>query len=146
MSRTLIRFNAGTDFLSSLIRWRTGSRFNHCDFVLPDGTLLGAVPGVGVTRHSVGAEKAFALYEVEIENGYEYAISQMRKPYDFGAIVGLGLPFPRNWQSDDKWFCSELLAASLFKAGMPVVSSQSWGVTPRDLLLSPLFKPVNQPF
>lgn len=140
---TLIRFNAGSDILSALIRWKTGSKFNHADFLLPDGKLLGAVPGLGVVIHSVGAEKDAAIYEVKIENGFEYALLQLNKPYDFGAVLGLGLPFPRNWQNDERWFCSELICASLLKAGCCVISPESWGISPRDLLLSPLLKRVD---
>lgn len=140
---TLIRFNAGTDSLSALIRWKTGSPFNHCDFLLPTGHLFGAIPGVGVVVHTQGAEIRSAIYEIPVEDGFEYALEQMNKPYDFGAVLGLGLPFPRNWQNDDRWFCSELVSASLLHAGCPIVSSDAWGVTPRDLLLSPILRRVD---
>ena len=46
------------------------------------------------------------------------ARSQIGKPYDYTAIVGIVLQ-DRNWAEDDMWFCFELAAWALSKGGSP---------------------------
>jgi uncharacterized protein YycO len=46
------------------------------------------------------------------------AKSQLGKPYDIGAVIGF--LFRSNWQDDDKWFCSEILAWAFDKGGTPL--------------------------
>lgn len=108
--------------------------------------LLGALPGGGVQwrKHPPNNETRFALYEVAVEDGWKYAQTMVGKPYDYIAAAMLGLPFPRDWKDDSRWYCSELASASLLYAGMPIISPDTWGVTPRDLLLSPLIKMVRE--
>ncbi len=144
MAKTLIRFSAGNDPISWLIQQRTGCVWSHCDLVMPDtGKLLGALPGDGVQlRSRIERETRFAIYEVPVENGWLYAETQIGTPYDWLGAIACGLPFPRDWNNDEYWWCSELLAHSLAEAGLPIVSSSSWGVTPRDLLMSPLLRKV----
>lgn len=136
-SKTLLRFSAGSDLVSWAIQQRTGCIWSHVDFLVGD-RLLGSLPGGGVQyRDRIRGEKRFSVYEVEnVKNGHEYLESQIGKPYDYLAITGLFLLFPRNWQDDSKWFCSEAIAASLLATGCPIVSTELWGVTPRDIWAS----------
>lgn len=46
------------------------------------------------------------------------ARSQIGKPYDYTAIIGIVLQ-DRNWAEDDMWFCFELAAWALSKGGSP---------------------------
>ena len=46
------------------------------------------------------------------------ARSQIGKPYDWTALVGIMLK-NRNWAEDDAWFCFELVAWTLSKGGSP---------------------------
>lgn len=46
------------------------------------------------------------------------ARSQIGKPYDWTALVGILLQ-DRNWAEDDAWFCFEHVAWSLSKGGSP---------------------------
>ena len=141
-SKTYIRFSAGNDPISWAIQARTGCRWSHCDVLMPDG-LLGSLPGGGVkVRSRIRGEVRSAIYEVPVQDGYFYAREQIGKPYDWCAVAGLGFWFPRDWQDEHKWFCAELVAASLMVAGCPLTSSNAWGITPRDLLLSPQLKAI----
>ena len=137
MQTTLLQFSTGSDPIAWLIRERTFSWASHVDFLLPDGRLLGALPNGGVQIRPIGKYKHAIRLEVPIANGYQFALSQINKPYDWGAVIGLGMPFPRNWHSPAQWFCSELVAESLLRAGFPIVRELSDRITPRDLLLSP---------
>jgi uncharacterized protein YycO len=60
-------------------------------------------------------------YEVQdAEAGLEYARSQVGKKYDFKGAFGLAIAPDRDWTEDDSWFCFELTAATLAKAGRDV--------------------------
>lgn len=45
----------------------------------------------------------------------EAAREQIGKPFDYAGLIGVGLH--RDWQEDDSWFCSELVAYALFRGG-----------------------------
>ena len=66
------------------------------------------------------------------------ATSQLSKPYDYEAIVGMGLH--RDWQRPDAWFCSELLAWAFQEAGEPLFRPElTRRVTPQHFwMLAPL--------
>lgn len=61
------------------------------------------------------------------------ARSQIGKPYDWLGVLGIGLH--RNWQADDSWFCSELVAWAFEAAGSPLFRAPHWRITPQDLFL-----------
>ena len=62
--------------------------------------------------------------------------SQLGKPYDISAVTGLALR--RNWQEDDAWFCSELLAWAWEKSGQPLFHQDSrHRVTPQNIWMLP---------
>lgn len=64
------------------------------------------------------------------------ARSQLGKPYDYTAIVGLGLH--RVWKDADSWFCSELVAWAFAQAGLPLFRAEALQrVTPQHLWMLP---------
>lgn len=64
------------------------------------------------------------------------ARSQIGKPYDYTAVVGLG--FHRVWKDADSWFCSELVAWAFDHAGHPLFRANTLGrVTPQHLWMLP---------
>lgn len=144
--RTYLRFSAGNDPISWLIQGKTACIWSHVDFLIPEtGRLLGALPGSGVQlRDRIRGETRFAIYEVPITEGFQWALDQVGKRYDWGAVVGLGCPFPvkRNWADAEYFFCSELVFISITNAGLDLLHPESWGITPRDLLLSPFLKKI----
>lgn len=123
-----------------------GCGYSHCDFVLPDGSLLGALPDGGVQIRQPRTDyKRKLLVEIPVKNGHKFAQQQTGRPYDWLAVLALSSPFPveRNWRDSNYFFCSELAFMSIQVAGLNMLHPQSWGVTPRDLLLSPFWKPVD---
>jgi uncharacterized protein YycO len=60
------------------------------------------------------------------------ARSQIGKGYDWTALFGIGLH--RDWQEDDKWFCSELVAWACAQAGKPIINKETYRVVPQDVL------------
>ena len=63
--------------------------------------------------------------------------AQIGKPYDYTAILGLGLH--RDWQENDSWFCSELVAWGFNAAGHPLFRGECVRrITPQHLwMLAP---------
>lgn len=135
-------------FASAAIRYLTYSDFSHVDLVLPRGSLLGARMdgGVAIRKPDYGAFTSKARFACHpgaaVERKvYEFAHSQVGKPYDHLGICNLFLQ--RNWKEEDSWFCSELIAAAFEHAEYPLLNvPNSDRVTPRDLTLSPLLKRV----
>lgn len=146
MSVTL-KFSS-TGFISAkLIEWYTWSEYSHVDLVLPDGNLLGSrfIGGVKIRKpRKFKRELSVVIHNIDEQNIIELLQSQIGKPYDHFGIIGIPLR-SRRWQDEDSWFCSELIAWAFDKNGTPLVNSNSYRVTPRDLLESPLCKPIYFP-
>lgn len=123
--------------MSALIRCLTWSEYSHVGFILNDCVVDSTLSHGGVRiRPLTDAKKNTTKFEVcefplVNDDAIRYAMSQVGKPYDFTAV--LGLPFRRNWQEDDSWFCSELVAWACIQAGTPLVNKQVWRITPQDL-------------
>ena len=137
-----LQFSTTRHITSRVISGFTWSWASHVDFVLPDGKLLGALANHGgVKIHDQLETSRIERFIVDApDTVLEFAKTQVGKPYDWAGIFGL--TFRRNWEEDDKWFCSELVAWSFKQAGYPLLSENSFRITPRDLLISPLLKPI----
>lgn len=125
---------------SVLIRMFTFSKWSHVGIV--DGTRVIESTGKhGVSEGSlfsfIDRNHAYATRKFTVTKEQKQIIldtmrSQIGKKYDFRAIFGM--PFKRDWQEDDCWFCSELIAYAFDKAGVPLVSKNAvHRVTPEDI-------------
>lgn len=138
-----LQFSTKTSLSSRLIRWATWSAFSHVDLVLPDGRLLGATARRGVSIRNPEPVARLVRFTIDAPSAViDVASTQLGRPYDWSGILGWGLR--RDWQEDDSWFCSELIAWAFDAAGCPLLRARnSWRITPRDLLLSPLLGGYN---
>jgi uncharacterized protein YycO len=69
-------------------------------------------------------EVARVTYNVpNAEEGIEWARAQVGSKYDFKGAFGLALSPYREWAEETSWFCYELAAACLAKAGKDVFRS-----------------------
>ncbi len=132
---------------SKAIRFITWSEFSHVEFVTPDNKLLGADAsrGVSITKLDgrLSASSSVMLSSFECEDTstlWDFANGQVGKDYDWSALWGMLIR--RNWENDNKWFCSELIAAAAKEAGNKLLADKGrhHRITPRDLLLSPLLQ------
>lgn len=123
---------------SLLIRGVTASRWHHVGLEI-DGVVYEARARGGVVRTSLDEFRSrgkchISKYETDSKSAQvakDFLESQVGKPYDwFGA---LGFPFRASWQNENKWYCSELVAAAYKVAGYPIVRDDLLGVSPRDL-------------
>lgn len=99
---------------SWIIRFFTFSRFSHVAIMLSDDLVFDSTFKHGTTIRSYEefcaeyANKRHTVVDIEVPNiinAVNSALSITGKPYDWKAIFGL--PFKRNWQDNDAWFCSE---------------------------------------
>lgn len=63
--------------------------------------------------------------------GLMFAQAQIGKGYDY--LGALGVPWRRDWQDPERWYCSELDAMVLAAAGRPVFRDPHKGGHPHDL-------------
>lgn len=130
--RINLQFSATGGPISRLIRWRTKSHYSHVDFVLPDGTLLGAQfkakggDGVKIRPANYAKFIRIGFYHVDVpdavgESVIAWAKSQIGKPYDLEGALGIFFG-QRNWHEDDSWFCYELIAEAFDQAKFPLVT------------------------
>ena len=141
-----LQFSTTNQIASKGIAFLTWSWASHVDFVMPNGKLFGALAlenGGGVQYHPI--EKNYTRierYTVDAPDSVlDFALEQKGKPYDWAGIFGI-LSRKRSWEDESKWFCSELVAYSFKRAGLPLLNDESYRITPRDLLISPLLKRI----
>lgn len=137
-----IIFCASRKIGSMAIRAVTWSKWSHVAIVDGDEVIEAKWPGVVVRP----------LAELQVDNQYytvvdlpcrspEAAIaaarSQVGKMYDMTALFGLFMH--RDWQEEDRWFCSELVAWAFDQAGSPLFRPEAMHrITPEHLwMLSP---------
>jgi hypothetical protein len=150
-----LRFSTSTERSSMVIRRMLHSPFSHVDAVMDDGSMLGASDQGPTSPVIVGTPQGVAIRPADyqifgirrdmlLEAGgdvtnlfYNALLSQLGKPFDHSAMWEfLSADFDRNWQQDDMWFCSELMAWALERAGFWGGTAIPWPksrISPSDL-------------
>lgn len=140
-----IEFSKSGSILSKLIRWFTWGKWSHVAVRMPEGDVIEAHEFLGVVRRDVEYEDVqqvvLEVTEEQAKVFHDVLRSQVGKSYDWLAI--LGFLFRRDWQRDDYWICSELVAWALIKAGVNVILKKRWRVDPTDLYYSLLNRGAN---
>lgn len=142
MSAIQLLFSSSGSPMGALIRAATWSRWSHVALVA-NGEVIEATPFYGVRqiklKDAISRASDSALIELPARDPQriiEASRSQLGKPYDWTAVLGLGLR--RDWQERDAWFCSELIAWSAAEAGEPWYRCESLRrVTPQHLWMLP---------
>lgn len=152
MSTISLLFSASHHPMSSVIRACTWSSWSHVAIIDGDEVIEAMAPN-GVRRfpvvQAIDHAKRAAIVELPCMDPQAViaaAASQLGKPYDYTAIVGLGLH--RDWQEDDAWFCSELVAWSFAQAGESLFRAEVLRrITPQHLwMLAPAPPPPDIAF
>ncbi len=97
----------------------TRSPWNHVDAVMARGELFGAMPGDGVDCRARVPARADLIVEIDCTDDQKDAFwtavrAHEGKGYDYKAVVGWSVGL----QDESVWFCSELIAFGLIKAGL----------------------------
>lgn len=129
-------FSTNNALGSRVIRGFTDSDYSHVDIVCThDQKIIGALAFKGVTEYTVADRIAHSTkHEFRMIDGSEalalaYAHGQIGKSYDWMGIFGLAFD-DRDWQRDDKWFCSELVAKAALEAGNTRIPRHIFRITP----------------
>lgn len=135
-----VLFSTTSNPFSWLIRMMTWSRWSHVSIVDGD-TIIQAHALHGVVRSSL-AEAIDTAKRVELVRlpardpaaVIAAAASQIGKPYDWTALLAFILR--RDWQEDDSWFCSELVAWAFHRGGSPLFRADRISrVTPEHIAM-----------
>lgn len=137
-------------FYDRVIGFWTHSDCVHAEFhwpvtePMPDA-YFGAQPmgGVHARNWNYLGDVAYDVYTVDMRPESvgkltAFLASQTGKPYDFRAILNLGL-FEGDVTTQKRWFCSELVFYALKHAGISLLRAtkrESDRITPRDLAMS----------
>lgn len=147
MSTITLLFSMTANPVSAMIRAATWSRWSHVAIVDGDH-VIEAVALHGVRRvpltEAIARAKNHALVELPCRN-YKAIIaaatSQIGKPYDYTAVLGIGLH--RDWQSADAWYCAELVAWSYAQANEPLFRAEALRRVTQEHIF--MLAPANQP-
>ena len=143
MGTVNLLFSTSRHPMSGVIRACTWSRWSHVALIDGDEVIEATAPD-GVRRfpvvQAIDHAKRGQIVSLpcrDPEAVIAAAASQLGKPYDYTAVLGIGLH--RDWQEDDAWFCSELLAWAFERAGEPLFRAEVMRrVTPEHLwMLAP---------
>ena len=100
---------------SWLIRALTFSKWSHVALVIgPNAVIEATWPNVRLSTITelISTHTVCEMRELPITaDQAQWVHSQIGKPYDLGALFAVLMPY-RAWTTDDKWFCSELIASA----------------------------------
>lgn len=144
MGNLVLAFMDTCSIEAYVIRLLTWSNYSHVGIVAGPALIEsrrrdgGVIENALYTRMADTAKTLFREYATDGGPIIAAARAQIGKPYDLRAV--LGLPFHRDWQEDNKWFCSELVAWAANRAETPLVIKKVGRITPQDLLQVPFLR------
>lgn len=133
-----IIFNRNKSFASFLIRLLTASRWHHCGVCFDDRAVYEASGIHGVRVTTLDEFKSRGEYQIvdinlpDEQSAFLWVRSQLGKKYDWSGIFSIIFQ-RKNWQKEDKWYCSEFAAKASEIGGLKLIRDGVNGVTPRDL-------------
>lgn len=129
MDTIKLQFVCEAALSSRAIAWFSSGHMSHVDYMLDDGTLLGArddavggkPPGVQIRPQGYAKWIRREVMTVSCTTNekkvyQDFLLNEIGKPYDSEAIWAFF--FNRNWREKDSWICSELQAAAGEKSGI----------------------------
>ena len=127
---------------AALIRAVTWSPWSHVVIVDGDEAIEAVWPAVRVVPVTkvLASHGRYAFADLPCTDPAAViaaARSQVGKPYDLSALFGLLAH--RDWQEEDRWFCSELVAWAFDQGGSPLFRREAnHRITPQHLwMLAP---------
>jgi uncharacterized protein YycO len=135
----------GKGVISRSIRWQTDGVYSHAAILLDDGkTIVEAWhTGTGVRKKILKDWTNIDVYEIPcITQAQKVKVelflnSQLGKGYDYWGILRFLTRRDRN--NPEKWFCSELVVAALWQAGIELFAPfvPAYKVSPELISYSP---------
>lgn len=104
------------DWWDKVISWWTWSLYSHVELVFKDGLCFTSSSRDGGVRFkNIPLTEKWFVIEIgsdKEEEIREWCETELGKAYDWLGAIGCGIGMPC-LQSDDKWFCSEVVGAAL---------------------------------
>ena len=134
--------------LSKTIRFCTRGKYSHAAIVFNDGTVIETRPFRNVREYKNLAEanckgEIIDLFDVDASPSQERIVrkflrNQIGKKYDYWSVFGFVFhTTEESRKSHGKWFCSELVFASVKKAGITLLQNiPAWEIPPTFLSYS----------
>lgn len=115
----------------------TMSRWNHVAAILPDNEhIIHATFKHGVVIDKLSRYDNVSTEIIDIplpdeEAAVRFLNAQLGKKYDLTALFAIF--FRRNWQKDDRWFCSELVEMAVKASGKNRFRDEVSRITPHQI-------------
>lgn len=129
-------FSSSPKVGSFILRTLLFSEWSHCGVVV-DNFVIEATLEKGVVKTPLSEfkhDRKWAIVEFPVPNeqvAIEELYKQIGSKYDWLGLFGI--PFIRNWQKENRWFCSELVEHVLRVGGLAGFRYLPYRITPRDL-------------
>lgn len=143
MEHVIVVLAATKGPFAAAIKAVTYSQWSHVALVMPDGSVREAVLQDGIRSASfeslISRSSKYVLLKVPVKNAAEvYAKAlDVNAGYDILGAIGLGVG--RNWQENDRFWCSEYLAYVLEVTGNGVFRPEAMHrITPEHFWMLPL--------
>lgn len=112
------------------------SPWSHCGIIDGDNVIQATTShGVCITPMAeftlLASEWSIVEFEADEVATIKAARNQLYKPYDWKGCAGIF--FHREWNEDDAWFCSELVAWALEQGGLKLFREDARRITPQHL-------------
>lgn len=138
----------GRGILSSLIRWQTRSAYSHAALHLGSGRIIESWQGAGVRVASLNDWSNVTQFRVRGMTGEQWQRALTFAHYEIGAgydyLGVIRFVSRRRLPLNERWFCSELVFASLKFGGVRLLErTEAAEVSPGMLALSPLLEEVS---
>jgi uncharacterized protein YycO len=138
----------GRGLIDRLICWQTRSPYCHAALLYPDGqTVIEAVAFKGVQQRQIDPSEKLEAFDVIGMNSGEWQLA-----FDFAErelAAGCGYDYRSIFRfitrtkagSKNRWFCSELVFASVRHGGVYLLErTHDWATAPGHLAWSPLLR------
>jgi len=145
--RVFVAGYKGKGFGGRAITWFTFGEYSHVSLVFENsGSLIEieSIQGKGVHAQPFDAGGECDLFEVQatpgqIERIHAAAAELVGRKYDWTGIWGFMRR--RKRENPKKWFCSELVAHCLLRAGIEIQRMPPWKQSPVIVCASTVLKP-----
>ena len=131
-------FSGGWNIASVFIKTQTACRWYHCGVINDAGLVVEARMTGGVVVSFLDEFKSrgqWVIIDIPLNDeqaAHDFLDKQIGKGYDVSGLFAY-LFNKRSWQTEHKWYCSELVAAAAEIGGSSIVRSDLSGVSPRDI-------------
>ena len=129
----------GATWLDKVISFLTNSPYSHVEIIFNGDLFFSSSPRDNGVRYKVIPKDFstwdFFTFDIPItDECYKFCNKQLYKPYDYKTVLLYHLFKYKYDNKDEKWFCSELIAAIIQICNPSLIKYQLYKYTPAFLL------------